>query len=113
MNETRANGEQGPAVIAENDGVKYWIEVIGAKPAGPSRSIDFKVAFCQAISRLGGRGNEKAVIAMPEIYFFKGMPMRARKFGDYTWSRIGKTFPLELWFVSSQELERHQWNEYP
>lgn len=113
LNEPRANGEQGPAVISEKGGIKYWVEVIGAKPKGPSCSIDFKVAFCQAISRLSGIENEKAVIAMPEVFFYNGMSMRALKFGKYAWNTIGNVFPLEIWFVSPQGLEQHKWNEYP
>lgn len=112
LNETRANGEQGPAVIAEKGGCRYFIEVVGAQSAGPTRSVHFKVAFCQAISRLGGRSNEKSVIAMPEIYFLKGMPMRVRRFGEYAWRKVGEIFPLELWFVSQQGVEKHLWNEY-
>jgi len=112
LNEPRANGEQGPAVIAEKDGVRYFIEVIGAKSQGPSRSVDFRVALCQAISRQQGRKNEISVIAMPEVYFLKGMPARVRRLGEYAWRKLGESFPLELWFISSGCLEQYQWNEF-
>lgn len=112
LNELRSEGEQGPAVIAEKDSMKYFFEVIGAKKDGASRTMDFKNAFCQAISRLNGKSNEKAVIAMPEVFFYNGMPARVKRFGEYAWMKIGHVFPLELWFVSSQGVEKSQWNDY-
>lgn len=112
LNESRSEGEQGPAVIAERNNMKYFFEVIGAKKDGASRTMDFKNAFCQAISRLNGKSNEKAVIAMPEVFFYNGMQARVKRFGEYAWMKIGQVFDIELWFISPQGIEESKWNEY-
>lgn len=112
LNDVRGEGEQGPAIIAEFNDILYSIDVIGAKSRGPSRSVDFKVAFCQALSRFEGSANEKSVIAMPEVFFQNGMPLKVKRFGEYAWRKIGENFPIELWFVSPQGFEQHEWDSF-
>ena len=91
------NGANGPDLIAERDGLKSYIEIIGYKPSGSARSRDFYEAFFRCIWRLR-LGAEHIVLACP-FHFRDGLNERIRNLGD-AWLRLGSAFPeLELWFV--------------
>jgi len=91
------NGATGPDLIAERDGLKTYIEIIGYKPSGSARSRDFYEAFFRCISRLR-LGAEHIALACP-CHFRSGLDERIRNLGD-AWLRLGTAFPeLELWFV--------------
>jgi hypothetical protein len=91
------NGATGPDLIAERDGLKTYIEIIGYKASGSARSRDFYEAFFRCISRLR-LGAEHIVLACP-CHFRDGLRERVRNLGN-AWLRLGTAFPeLELWFV--------------
>ena len=59
----RTYGENDVDIIAERNGKKWHIEVIGYKKSGPARAKDFYEAFFRAVSRLND-GAEHCVIAL-------------------------------------------------
>jgi hypothetical protein len=106
------NGATGPDLIAERDGLKTYIEIIGYKPSGSARSRDFYEAFFRCVSRLR-LGADHIVLACP-CHFRNGLLERIRNLGD-AWLRLGSAFPeLELWFVYPRptKLSAAAWNSW-
>ena len=105
------NGELGVDIIATNGSIQYYIEVIGYKKAGPTRSKDFYEVFFRVISRLND-GAKRLVIALP-IQYRVGFRSRVKQY-RVGWERIGNVFPeLDIWFVDidNQVFEQSTWNE--
>lgn len=91
------NGATGPDIVAEKNGVKTIIEVIGYKAYGSARSRDFHEAFFRCISRI--KLNADIVALACPIDFNNGIDDRTTVYGE-SWFRLGNAFPeLELWFV--------------
>ena len=118
LNTPRKNGETGPDIVAHMNGDIFFIEVIGYKARGPSRSKDFFEGFWRTISRLEeditAFTNEKTtlrtkiILAVPSEYK-RGMKQRIERY-KIAWSRIASAFPeLEIWFVSESHFDRHPW----
>jgi hypothetical protein len=104
------NGATGPDVIAEKNGIKTVIEVIGYKSSGSARSRDFYEAFFRCISRIKLTPDIVA-LACP-IHFSLGIDDRTTVYGQ-SWFRLGNAFPeLELWFVypCGKKLDYAAWN---
>jgi|GEM_PF-931989 len=104
------NGATGPDLIAERDGLRTYVEIIGYKSYGSARSRDFYEAFFRCISRLR-LGAEHIVLACP-YHFRDGVRERIRNLGE-AWLRLGGAFPeLELWFVypGPTRLDPATWN---
>ena len=99
----------------------FFIEVIGYKVRGPSRSKDFFEGFWRTISRLDedkeqyfeGRTSAlqtKIVLAVPNEYK-RGMKKRITQYAT-AWPRIASAFPeLEIWFVSESHFDRYPWRK--
>ena len=106
---------KGPDLCLEIDNLKYYFEAIAFSVPGGKNQMDFWKAFSQAISRLNPDskwGNpDKIIIALPYDYK-KGWETRLRNYGRDIWYRIGKAFPeLEIWFVSSNKIDKYPWND--
>jgi len=113
LNKPRTRGETGADIIAQNNGMKVFIECIGFQEVPPVRSKQFYESFFRAISRLKN-GATRCVLALP-IRFKDGINQRAKHYGE-AWKRIGNAFPeLELWFVDIKKnvYEEHKWNDWP
>jgi hypothetical protein len=65
------NGATGPDLIAERDGLRTYIEIIGYKASRSARSRDFYEAFFRCLSRLR-LGAEHIVLACP-CHFRNGL----------------------------------------
>ena len=114
----KKNGETGPDIVAQMNGDIFFIEVIGYKARGPSRSKDFFEGFWRSISRLEEDIADftdqktilrtKIILATPSEYK-KGMKKRIEQYTT-AWSRIANAFPeLEIWFVSESHFDRRPW----
>jgi len=112
LSEQLPHGFLGCDIIARKGKETIHIEVIGYKESGPARSKDFFQGFFRAVSRIKD-GAQYCVIAVPSK-FKRGLPQRARIYGE-AWTRIGEAFPeLEIWLVDVDRLTYHKssWNEW-
>ena len=119
LNAPKKNGETGTDIVAQMNGDIFFIEVIGYKARGPSRSKDFFEGFWRTISRLEEDNEQhyksrtttlctKIVLAVPNEYK-RGMKLRIKQYAT-AWSRIANAFPeLEIWFVSETNFDRCPW----
>jgi hypothetical protein len=108
----RTFGETGVDIKASRGDATLFIEVIGHKSSGPARSKDFYESFFRAVSRIKD-GAKLCAIALP-AKAERGLPVRARQYGE-AWTRIGDAFSeLEIWLVDLQNhrYRRTRWNEW-
>lgn len=107
------NGETGTDIIAEKNGIKFYIEVIGYKKKGPSRAKDFYEVFFRSVSRLNEPGCKHCIIALPSPAKI-GLPLRAVHH-KIAWQRIANSFPeLEIWLIDykTKTIEKSHWGDW-
>jgi hypothetical protein len=111
LTKMRGKGETGVDIVAERNGHKCYIEVIGFKKNPSMRSKDFFEVFFRAISRLKV-GAHQIIIALPSR-FGNGLNQRAQNYGE-AWHRLGKAFPeLAIWLVDGDgNYKETTWNEW-